>query len=486
MAFTGEASLERAEVRTLRRLAGRGWLLAVLVLAIAAVPKLLFLHYSIFGNDEALLLVYPEQIMGGRQPNRDFFTVYGPGNYLLLSGVYAALGPSLVAERLVGLAYQVALVAGILGLTHRHGELAWIAAGLVPCLLLSGPNLAALSWMGGLAMTVWALLMLRRDGGRAAVAAGVLLGLTTFWRIEMGVLALAVIPLLWGDPRLRRFTAGACLGALPTMAHLAVSRQEVLKNVFLDRVGVNARMDWSIVPGSVLVFAALLVLATAVLVGSAVVRRDRASMSTAMLAVLMLPQAFQRIDYVHVVVMTGSVVYSLALASVLPRRALPHRRAVAGCLVAAMASLTLVAVSTPREAGRVEHAGRSLYVNGAAEVEAAIDSVTRNVPAGSRVFMGSTDMSKPTANTMFLYHLLPEYRSDFHFLELHVGVAERAGSQLVADIESADALVLTDYQQANRLWYPHFPAGAADANDAVAAGFCPVERLAGATLYLAC
>ena len=85
-----------------------------------------------------------------------------------------------------------------------------------------------------------------------------------------------------------------------------------------------------------------------------------------------------------------------------------------------------------------------------------------------------------------LYQLLPEYRNDFYYLELPVGVAERRGSPLVADIESADALILTRHDPNLRLLYPHFGSGVEDANRAVEKGFCEVERVMDATLLLPC
>lgn len=488
MTSTGDALLERSEVR-IRRHADRPhmrYLLPGLVVALAVLPKLFFLRVGVLGVDETILLLYPEQILDGRVPNRDFFTLYGPGNFWLLAGAYSLLGQSFIVERLVGVAYQALIVAGVMGLTRRHGTGPAIAVGVLAAVLLSGPNLLAMSWMGGLALSVWSLALLHLARQRAAFVAGVLAGLAACWRFEMAVMVLAAAPILWRDPRWRRYLTGYVVGAIPLALHLAVAGRATLNN--LDRMGLNAQVAPSLLRPSVLALAALLVLAALGLLTFAARRRDRAAASSAIFAALLLPQAFQRVDFVHVVVMTGCVVFPLALA---PMFALLRRAAPAGLVALAMVSALLAmcveAALTPGSAA-VRHGGRTLYVAPSFRptVEELVDAVTKHVKPGSRVFIGSTDMSVPTGTANYLYQLLPEYRNDFYYIELPGGVAERRGSPLVADIESADALILTRHDPNMRALFPHFGSGVEDANQAVERAFCPVERVMDATLWLPC
>ena len=488
MASTGEALLERSEARSLTR-ADRSrmrYLLPGLVVALAVVPKLFFLRVGVLGVDETILLLYPEQILDGRVPNRDFFTLYGPGNFWLLAGAYSLLGQSLVVERLAGVAYQALIVAGVMRLTRRHGAGPATAAGVLAAVLLAGPNLLALSWMGGLALSVWSLTLLHQDGQRAAFGAGVLAGLATCWRFEMAVMVLAAVPILWRDPRWHRYLAGGVIGAIPTAVHLAVAGQATWRN--LDRMGLNAQVAVSLLRPSVVVLAALLALAGVGMIAFAARRRDRASASSAIFVVLLLPQAFQRVDFVHVVVMTGCVVFPLALAPVF---ALLRRAAPGGLVAVAMGSALLAmcveAGLTPSSAV-VRHDGRTLYMSPSSKpsVEGLLDAITEHVEPGSRLFIGSTDMSVPTGTAISLYQLLPEYRNDFYYIELPGGVAEKRGSPLVADIESADALILTRHNPNMRSLFPNFGSGVEDANRAVEKGFCAVERVMDATLLLPC
>ena len=51
--------------------------------------------------DEGTLLVYPQLVLDGRIPNKDFESFYGPGNLWILAGAYAAFGDTVVVERVV-------------------------------------------------------------------------------------------------------------------------------------------------------------------------------------------------------------------------------------------------------------------------------------------------------------------------------------------------------------------------------------------------
>src|SRR4051812_15644618 len=48
--------------------------------------------------DEGALLLYPELILKGQLPYRDFETFYGPGNLYALAGTYKLLGCNISVE----------------------------------------------------------------------------------------------------------------------------------------------------------------------------------------------------------------------------------------------------------------------------------------------------------------------------------------------------------------------------------------------------
>ena len=74
-----------------------------------------------------------------------------------------------------------------------------------------------------------------------------------------------------------------------------------------------------------------------------------------------------------------------------------------------------------------------------------------------------------------LPHLLPEYRSDSHYLELPPGFrAEKRGSPLLEDVLQADFPVLTDVpRQRTASLFPYIGRGDDAVNRAVDSHFCP-------------
>src|SRR5437660_11986785 len=74
-------------------------------------------------EDEGIALVYPEMFLKGRLPYRDFETIYGPGNLLVLSAAYSAFGPNIFVERAIGLVYRLLILLGIFGIAQRWGNI---------------------------------------------------------------------------------------------------------------------------------------------------------------------------------------------------------------------------------------------------------------------------------------------------------------------------------------------------------------------------
>src|SRR2546430_12659076 len=67
-------------------------------------------------EDEGIALVYPEMFLKGRLPYRDFETIYGPGNLLVLSTAYSLFGANIFVERAIGLVYRLVILLGIFGI----------------------------------------------------------------------------------------------------------------------------------------------------------------------------------------------------------------------------------------------------------------------------------------------------------------------------------------------------------------------------------
>lgn len=102
----------------------------LVVAALTALPALLLMQSPFDSTDEALLVVYAEELMGGRLPGADFFTVYGPGGFVTLAAAFKLFGVSVAVERAIGLAYRLAVVTAVMFLLERHGSKVTVVAGL--------------------------------------------------------------------------------------------------------------------------------------------------------------------------------------------------------------------------------------------------------------------------------------------------------------------------------------------------------------------
>lgn len=109
--------------------------------------------------DEGTLLVYPELVLHGQLPYRDFETFYGPANLWVLSAAYSTFGANIFVERGVGLLYRVVLLLAIFGIAQRWGTILAAGAMFIAGVLLLPLPLAAFAWLGalacGLTITCW-------------------------------------------------------------------------------------------------------------------------------------------------------------------------------------------------------------------------------------------------------------------------------------------------------------------------------------------
>src|SRR5712692_630470 len=107
--------------------------------------------------DEGITLVYPEMLLKGQLPYRDFETIYGPGNIGILAAAYSIFGTNIFVERAVGMIYRALILLAIFGIAQRWSTA--IAAGciLVTGVLLAANDVMASTWMAGVAFALCSL-----------------------------------------------------------------------------------------------------------------------------------------------------------------------------------------------------------------------------------------------------------------------------------------------------------------------------------------
>jgi hypothetical protein len=302
--------------------------------------------------EEGFMLVFPEQVLRGAIPNRDFLHLYGPGSLWALAGAFKVFGVSLLTERLFGLAQQMAIIFGIYALARRWGRTIAVAGAVTSALIIIPFGLTALAWVGGVGLGVLGLAAgIEARGGRAgdagdrsgrrwALLAGVLLGLAVLFRLDLALaVGLSTIALVRGmsRPRINRLLVGLAVGIAPYAIQLATAgigdsvRGMVLDPVFhlrggrglpipppwshvdgfLQRAGLLQQLRWPI-PAlrasqqlSLWFFLLLGVVVFSVVQGVTAVRADRASLRARTMLVVSLfslgivPQALQRVDSAH-------------------------------------------------------------------------------------------------------------------------------------------------------------------------------------------
>jgi hypothetical protein len=103
--------------------------------------------------EEGFMLVFPERVLHGDFPNRDFLHLYGPGSLWALAAWMKVLGVRLWSERLFALLQQVGVVAGVYWLARAWGRRLALCCALFSLLFILPPlGLTALAWVGGVAL----------------------------------------------------------------------------------------------------------------------------------------------------------------------------------------------------------------------------------------------------------------------------------------------------------------------------------------------
>lgn len=327
--------------------------LDLLAIAIIAAAFLLPLR-GLLGSpgppmEEGFMLVFPERVLAGDIPNKDFLHLYGPGSLWVLAGVYKAFGTSLVTERLFGLVQEMAVVFGIFFLVRRWGRTIALSCALAALLFILEPHgLVAMPWVGAVGLGLFGLVAgtASRDAGasrkarRLAFVSGLLFGFALLYRIDLVVaVILSALALGWGvgGAVRKRFALGLGLGLFPYAIHVATAGLDnVVRGIILDpvlhlrggrrlpippswsvfdsevqEVADSIKLPWPIprLSGSAQIsvwfFGLLASIVAVAVVAIWAVRRDRSSMRARVLlagagfSVGLLPQALQRPDPTH-------------------------------------------------------------------------------------------------------------------------------------------------------------------------------------------
>jgi hypothetical protein len=134
------------------------WVALALIALAIGLPVVGLMRYQGPPMEEGFMLAFPEQLLHGRLPHRDFLHLYGPGSLWLLAAVFKVFGTTLVNERLVGLAQHCAVAFGMFALLRPWGRRIATAAALTSVVILISPlGLTAMAWNGAIASGICGL-----------------------------------------------------------------------------------------------------------------------------------------------------------------------------------------------------------------------------------------------------------------------------------------------------------------------------------------
>jgi hypothetical protein len=430
--------------------------------------------------DDGSLLLYPELILKGWLPYRDFETFYGPANAYFLAGVYALFQPGVMVERTVGLFYHLAVLAAIFCIVRPRGNVLALGSVFIAHFLLLPTALAPFPWLGGLACAFWSLFLLASGPGeRRIFGAGVLGGVALLYRPDLApAMVISGGLLLFFQPGKMRWTyligfAGSLLPML-LLTYLAGFRN-VFDNLFLYPVSITnpgRKIPWSSLDPYLIRLLTLHLVAslTNLSAGILALRQNKAPWANRLFAATALfilgttHQALQRTDSGHVTLccFLSLSLLPISLAIIADRWIAPPASRSRELLFVAGTSLA-VAGFAPQLAYQVcqalglgghsrkddvvvlEHKGRSFPMDSlpaARETADLLDKISSLASPGQRLFVGPADLRRTNYNDTFLYYLLPQLTPATYFLEMNPLSANRPGSRLSGDLLSADWLIL--------------------------------------------
>jgi hypothetical protein len=189
----------------------------------------------------------------------------------------------------------------------------------------------------------------------------------------------------------------------------------------------------------------------------------------------------QRADIDHLAyafALTGPLAVLAARDLLLDRQASSRTSALVQCCVVLGVAMLFAAPQLARTGPvSVPYAVADRLVRLTPDMAAVVDATRREVLKVSRpgdtLFVGTTDMSRPTVNAIQLYFLMPELRPSGYYLELFIGVLPGSADAVANDIRRTGVVVLSGASPSTGASDEATETESAAPNDAIREGFCP-------------
>jgi hypothetical protein len=423
--------------------------------------------------DEGAVVAYPERVLEGAVPHRDFLTFYGPGNLWIIAGAFLVFDESIETERAVGLMYRLLIVLALFVLGLRIAGLAGgLLAGFAAAMMLGAELIWAYASYGALALALVGLAVTTSAVGARAdretlglAVGGGLAGGAALVRFDFApAIVLAAIPLLTLASRRGRlaFGAGFAASAVVYAVHLVLVGPERIGRVAGDLIASGPGRELPIpplsdYPGNLLLLS-IVVAISLVPVGAVLWRRrhddivPRLIVALGLFDLALMPYALSRADVSHirpVAVVPISVLPAIVLYLIrtrIVREPLRTGVTVGVVVVAAAAILSYsdLSIDRLRQVNDVRDAYRGFEGDDTrVATQAVVARVRELARPGDSIFAGPQDLRRTNYGPTYLYFELNEFEPASYYMEMNPGTANREGSGFADELRRADWLILT-------------------------------------------
>jgi hypothetical protein len=419
--------------------------------------------------DEGIALVHPEMLLKGHLPYRDFESVYGPGNLLILSAAYSIFGANVFVERAVGSVYRLLILLATFGIAQRWGTLTASVCTLVAVVLLGATGLWANTWFAALAFALCALWMMANvKSDWRCFAAGLFGGIALLCRCDLGpALAVSALPLflLMERTAKKKFLGGLGVALLPLLwLGIVVGPTQLVDNLFLlpvFRIGPRGNLPISAATAEVVWVFGFYLVASAVNVAAGFFalreppsERGRLLLGAALLGISLIHYALSRFDSGHVfnAALVSFILFPLSISVLffsLVTKPLPYWSKVIVLITVALIAARLLRLEPHEEGIFVTKNDRSFplaKIRAPQAAEQMLTELQRASTPGQLLFVGPADLRRTVYCDSWIYHIFPHLPPATYFLEMNVASVDAPGSRLAHDVARADWLVL------NRAW----------------------------------
>jgi hypothetical protein len=191
-----------------------------LVFLCSYVVLFLWMNLCPIAYDEGLVLTAAMRVAAGQLPHRDFYEIYGPAQFYLLSWLFKVFGESIFVERLYDLLIKAALVTSVYGIVSSYCRRSVaVGASLTTVLWLIGINLLAgspqvpVSLLNIIGCALVLPLLVGNVATRRMFVAGAVAGVAALFRYDtglalFGIQICVIVIAIWvkdGSNKLRTF-----------------------------------------------------------------------------------------------------------------------------------------------------------------------------------------------------------------------------------------------------------------------------------------